>query len=131
MTDFKRPDELQPLAATARWPRPDVCVVQLAGDLDATSAPELTDYLRRQTAAGPTHLLLDLSAVTFLAAAGVTMIVNAQRGSEGIHGELHLIGTTDSSLVERVLHLTGVRAVLSEFDNVEQALRRIDDIDQD
>lgn len=130
MTDFKRSDELQPLAMTTSWPRPNVCAVQLAGDLDATTAPELTDYLRRQTAAGPTYLLLDLTAVTFLAAAGITMIMNAQRNNHGIHGQLHLVGSTDNPLVNRVLHLTGMRAILSDHDNVEHALRRIDHIDR-
>ena len=130
MTDFKRSDELQPLAMTTSWPRPNVCVVQLAGDLDVSTAPELTEYLRKQTAAGPTYLLLDLTAVTFLAAAGVTLIVNAQHNNQGIHGQLHLIGTTDNPSVERVLHLTGVRAILPDHHNVEHALHQIDDIDR-
>ena len=130
MTDFKRSDELQPLAMTTSWPRPNVCVIQLAGDLDVSTAPELTEYLRKQTAAGPTYLLLDLTAVTFLAAAGVTLIVNAQHNNLGIHGQLQLIGTTDNPLVKRVLHLTGVRAILPDHHNVEHALRQIDDIDR-
>jgi anti-anti-sigma factor len=130
VTDFKRSDELQPLTMTTSWPRPNVCVVQLAGDLDSTTAPELTDYLRKQTAAGPTYLLLDLTSVTFLAAAGITLIMNAQRNNEGIRGQLHLVGTTDNSFVKRVLHLTGVHPLLSDHDDVEHALRQIDDIDR-
>ncbi len=128
MTDYKRSDELQPLTMTASWPRPHICVVELAGELDVATAPALAEYLRSQTAAAPTYLLLDLTAVTFLAAAGVTLIVNALRSDQGIHGQLHLIGTTDNRSVERVLHLTGVHAILPDHHDVEHALRQIDDI---
>jgi anti-anti-sigma factor len=130
VTDYKRSDELQPLTMTTNWPRPNVCLVELAGELDAATAPVLAEYLRSQTAATPTHLLLDLTAVTFLAAAGVTLIVNALRNDQGIHGELHLVGTTDNPLAERVLNLTGVRALLPGHHNVEHALRQIDDLDR-
>ena len=131
MTDFKRSEELQPSAMATSWPRPDVCVVQLAGDLDVSTAAVLVEYLREQTAVGPTYMLLDLTAVTFLAAAGVTLIVHALRDDQGIHGQLHLVGTTDNPLVERVLHLTGVRAMCPHHHDVEHALRRVDDIDRD
>ena len=57
----------QPLTMTTNWPRPDVCLVQLAGELDIATAPLLADYLREQTASTPTYLLLDLAAVRFLA----------------------------------------------------------------
>jgi anti-anti-sigma factor len=130
VSEFKRSDEVRPLAMTTSWPRPNVCVVQLAGDLDVSTAPELTEYLRKQTSPGPTYLLLDLTEVTFLAAAGVNLIVNALRNNEGIHGQLHLVGTTDNLLVKRVLHLTGVCAILPNHHNIEHALRQIDDINQ-
>ena len=130
MTDFKRSEELQPSAMATSWPRPDVCVVQLAGDLDVSTAAVLVEYLRKQTAVGPTYVLLDLTAVTFLAAAGVTLIVHALRDDQGIHGQLHLVGMTDP-LVERVLCLTGVRAMCPHHHDVEPALRRVDDMDRD
>jgi anti-anti-sigma factor len=128
VTDSKQSDELQPLTMSTSWPRPDVCVVELAGELDVDTAPALADYLRSQTTAGPAYLLLDLTAVTFIAAAGVTLIVNALRNDWGIHGRLHVIGPTDNLLVERVLDLTGVRALLPHHHDVEHALRQIDHI---
>jgi len=130
VTDYKRSDELQqPLTMTASWPRPHICVVELAGELDVATAPVLAEYLRSQTAtATPAHLLLDLTAVTFLAAAGVTLIVNALRNDQKIHGQLHLLGQTSDPSVERVLHLTGVHAILPDHRNVEHALHQIDDI---
>jgi anti-anti-sigma factor len=126
VTDYKQSDELQPLTMSTSWPRPDVCVVELAGELDVATAPALADYLRSQTTTGLAYLLLDLTAVTFIAAAGVTLIVNALRNDRGIHGRLHVIGPTDNPLVERVLDLTGVRSLLPHHHDVEHALRQID-----
>jgi len=125
VTDSTRSDD-QPLTMTTNWPRPTVCLVQLAGELDNATAPLLANYLREQTASAPTHLLLDLAAVRFLAAAGVTLIMDALRHYHGIHGELHLTGITDDSTVDRVLDLTGVRAILSHHRSVEDALHHID-----
>jgi anti-anti-sigma factor len=122
-----RSDELPRLTMITSWPRPHVCVVELAGELDVATAPVLAQYLRSETATTPAYLVLDLTAVTFLAAAGVTLIVSAQRNDQGIHGQLHLVGPTDNTSVERVLHLTGVRAVLPNNHTVEQALGQIAD----
>lgn len=126
MTDSTRSDELQPLTMTTSWPRPDACLVQLAGELDVATAPLLADHLREHTATSPTYLLLDLAAVKFLAAAGVTLLVTALRNNHDVHGQLHLIGVTGNPPVERVLDLVGVRALLPDHPSLEDALHHID-----
>ena len=45
----------------------DTVVVSVAGELDMATVPQLGAYLRDTTASRPAHLVLDLSAVTFLA----------------------------------------------------------------
>lgn len=130
MSDSTRSDELQPLTMTTSRPRPDVCVVQLVGELDAATAPLLADYLQVQTAAAPRFLLLDVAAVKFLAAAGVTLIVNALRNDRGIHGQVHLVGMTNNRSVERVLDVTGVRPLLIDHQSVGHALDYIDGVDR-
>ena len=131
MTDSTRSDKLQPLTMIASRPRPHVCLVQLGGELDTSTAPVLADYLREQTAAAPSHLLLDLAAVRFLAAAGVTLIIDAMRDDRGIHGRLHLLGVVGNPPVERVLDLTGVLALTPHHRDLDEALLRIDDTDRD
>jgi len=127
-TDSTRSDGLQALTMSTSWPRPNVCLVRLTGELDLATAPLLADYLREHTAGAPAYLLLDLAAVRFLAAAGVTLIVTAPRNKQGIHGQVHLIGVTDNPPVRRVLDLTKVRPGSAEHDNVEAALHHIDEV---
>jgi anti-anti-sigma factor len=46
---------------------PDVLLIAIAGDIDMQTAPETTAFLTEATPNSPRHLILDLSAVTFLA----------------------------------------------------------------
>jgi len=72
------------LVATG-WPRPDIAVVRLGGDLDGATAPHVTIFLRTLVVGGIKHLVLDLTAVTFMAARGVGMMVSLQdKGSRPV-----------------------------------------------
>ena len=119
-----------PLTMTTAWPRPDTCVVQLVGEVDIDTAPLLADYLRTHTAAKPTYLLLELSKVTFLAAAGLTVIVSAQRDDRDIHGDLRLVGATGNRAVTRVLRISGIDTLLDMHPTLDDALNTIDKISQ-
>jgi anti-sigma B factor antagonist len=99
-----------------------VCVAHLAGELDMGTAPFLADYLREQTATRPTELVLDLSGVTLLAAAGMALIVAALNNESGIHGRLHLTGVTGNRPVARVLRLTGLVQVLDVHEDLPSLL---------
>ena len=122
MSDVTRSDGLLPLRYTTTWPRPHVCVVHLAGDLDIATAPVVARHLQEQTATRPTELVLDLGSVTLLAAAGVALIVDAQREDRGIHGRLRLTGVTDNRAVDRALRLTGLRPLLDVHDDLQTLL---------
>jgi anti-sigma B factor antagonist len=122
MDDFTRSHGLLPLRCTASRPLPHVCVAHLSGELDMATAPLLAEYLCEQTAARPAELVLDLSGVTLLAAAGLALIVAALNNDDGIHGRLHLVGVTGNRPVERVLRLTGLTAVLDVHDNLQTVL---------
>jgi anti-sigma B factor antagonist len=125
MNDAIRSDGL-PITISDHWPRPSVCLVRLAGELDSATAPPLIGFLRDTTARNPAHLVLDLAGVRFLASAGVGIIMSALRNADGIRGLLHLVGATDNPAVARVLDLTGVRPFLDIHDDLDQLLAYLD-----
>jgi anti-sigma B factor antagonist len=87
-------------------------------------------YLRTHTAAKPTYLLLDLCEVNFLAAAGLTVIVAAQRDNQSIHGDLRVIGVPSNRAIARVLRITGIDTFLRIHPTVADALDAVDKITQ-
>jgi anti-sigma B factor antagonist len=125
MNDAIRSDGL-PITISDHWPRPSVCLVRLAGELDSATAPPLIGFLRDTTVRNPAHLVLDLAGVRFLASAGVGIIMSALRNADGIRGLLHLVGVTDNPAVARVLDLTGVRPFLDIHDDLDQLLAHLD-----
>jgi anti-sigma B factor antagonist len=111
-----------PVRCTTSRPRDDVCVAHLAGELDIATAPVVADQLRRETETRPAELLLDLSGVTHLAAAGLALIVAAMNNDSGIHGRLHLVGVSGNRPVERALQITGLLAVVDVHDDLQALL---------
>jgi anti-anti-sigma factor len=102
----------------------------LAGEVDLDTAPMLGAYLRTHTAAKPTYLLFDLCEVNLLAAAGLTVIVTAQREDQSIHGDLRVIGVPSNRAVARVLRITGIDASLRIHATVTDPLDATDKITQ-
>jgi anti-anti-sigma factor len=114
-----------PVTISAQWPRPSVCLVRVAGELDIATASPLVGFLRDNTVRNPAHLVLDLSGIRFLASSGVGAILSAMHNADGIRGQLHLIGVTDNPAVARVLDLAGVRPLLDIHDNLGHLLAHI------
>ena len=111
------------LVRTTRWPRPDVVLVDLRGDL--ATAPALTDYLRELTRNRVDHLVLDMGRVTFLASSGLTTLVTAL--AEAPHPDrVHLLGVAGNRVVRRILQLTRVGERFAEHDDLDALLRELD-----
>src|SRR6185312_16479692 len=104
---------------------PGVCVVALSGALDGVTAPGLVRHLREQAAQDCRDLVLDLSGVRFLAAAGVSVVVGVRFGRLGVPAALHLTGVTGNRPVAKVLALTGVLEVVDVHDDLAALLARL------
>lgn len=113
------------LTRKTSWPRPDLAVVELAGDLDLATAPELTTHLRELTREGLAHLVLDMRGVTFLASPGVTTLVTALAEAQNLD-RVHLLGVADTPVVRRILHITGVDERFVEHDDLAALQRELD-----
>jgi anti-sigma B factor antagonist len=119
------PSPEAPLLVATAWPRPDVCLVRLTGELDMSGTPLVRDRLAEQTATRPAYLVLDLTAVELIAAAGISLLITAMRNEHGIHGRLHVVGRAEGAVL-RTLRLTGVDALLQIHDSVDAALAATD-----
>lgn len=84
--------------------------LQLAGELDMNTAPELAAVLDQLAAAGTHHVLLDLSELTFCDSIGLAAFVRGDNRATASGGWLRLTGATGR--VHRVLAVTGLAEVL-------------------
>ena len=92
--------------------------VQLRGELDLATAPQLQqllDQLRRQ---GHHQITLDLSGLEFLCAAGLAVFLRADQALRAVGGRLML--TRPTRLTRRVLAVTGLDTTLT----IQPAQRR-------
>lgn len=114
----------QPLASVCisavHRPRPGVVVVDLTGELDMATTPSVAACLARLASHGVEHLILDLTAVSFMASSGVGMLVDVL-DQDGI-GSVRLVGVRDNDHVRRVIDVSGLRSVFPDHVSVDDAL---------
>lgn len=98
---------------------PHACVVSLTGELDAHTATTLRALLATQLLTGPGNLVLDLSGLTFIDSAGLATLIAADKGVR--RAGRHLVLAAPGAAVRKVLHLTGIDAVLTTSASVDEA----------
>jgi anti-sigma B factor antagonist len=86
--------------------------VEVAGELDLLTAPQLASALR-EAQLNASLVVLDAREVTFIDSAGVHVILDASRDSDW--GGARLVVAT-SAVVDRFLGLAGVTEQVSTFD---------------
>ena len=87
-------------------------VVRVSGDVDTETAPALDVELRRLSEAGVSNLSMDLSGVSFLSSAGLSVLIAAHRDftSVTVHRGNHL--------VDRLLGLPGLERLYGHEPSV-------------
>jgi anti-sigma B factor antagonist len=110
----------------ASWsPRDGVLVVEIGGDVDLITAPEINEFLRARSAEDVQHLAIDLRGVTFLGSAGISMLIRELHRVDQDH-ELHLLGVAGNPRVGHVLELTGVTKMFSCYPGLSELLGDLD-----
>jgi len=96
---------LQELMLTRRT-RGGAATVTVAGELDAHTAPDLAEALGDQLQAHVRDLLIDVSGITFISAAGLHVLTEATSAAAG-QGVRVQVQTGESRVVRRILHAAG------------------------
>ncbi|WP_174185173.1 STAS domain-containing protein [Nocardia barduliensis] len=113
-------ERTDPLRFSVCRPRRDVTMLMVAGDIDVATAPRLRaelvgTYLRRAAT-----LVLDLSPVTFLAAAGLSVLVEAQ--TEATRARRRIVLITTVRPVDRAIEITGLADRFHRVSSLDAAL---------
>lgn len=103
--------EQQPRLVISPLDRPhgNACLLQVAGDLEMSTAPQLRDTLTALPA--DTRLTLDLSGVTFCDSSGLNALLVVHRYFDAGNG--HLVLSSAPRRVVTLLELTGLAEIFA------------------
>lgn len=93
-----------------------MCTV--AGEVDTFTAPLLRDELREATGNGRSHLVIDLTGVTFFGAAGIRLLIQAR---DAQHDGYQLVLVASRPVV-RVLDICALDQPLPRYPDVDSAV---------
>jgi anti-sigma B factor antagonist len=111
MSDF-RLDTVGPIG--------DCAVLQVAGEVDAYTAPMLREQIRDLAAKGAVHLIADLGQVGFLDSTGLGALVGGLKRLREAGGSLTLVIVAPRIL--RLFQITGLTKVLAIHPSVAEAI---------
>ena len=95
-------------------------VVEVGGEIDVYTAPQLRERVVDLVAAGQVDLVLDLSDVEFLDSTGLGVLVGALNRVRANDGSLALILTQERIL--KIFEITGLRKVFPIYSTVAEAV---------
>ena len=98
--------------------------IGLIGRLDMEGAEEVEATLEQLTAAEDLRVVADITRVSFLASAGIRVLINAARGLNQRGGRMALV-LGDNPQVRETLEFTGITMVIPSFDSGDQAEREL------
>jgi anti-sigma B factor antagonist len=102
-------------------PRRDenILVLHVSGDLDALTAPTLGTHLDLALADSPAVLIVDITDVSFLASAGIGLLVEAHRLTE--RGGISLRVVADGPATSRPLRMMRLDEVIDLYPTLDGA----------
>lgn len=95
-------------------------VVSIVGNLDALTAPQLTEYLGGRIGEGSIKLVVDLAKLDYTSSAGLRVLLSAVKDTRARNGDLRLAAAQPN--VKRVFEMSGFTSILKIFNDVSSAV---------
>jgi anti-sigma B factor antagonist len=97
-------------------------VVEVGGEIDLASAPELRECLHQTIDAGSRQLVVDIRQVSFIDSMGLGVLVGARRRLLGLGHDSGIQLVCADGLVLRVLRVTGLDRMFPVHATLADAL---------
>jgi len=102
---------------------PGYAVVSVVGEIDVSTEQQFRDGLTSVLSGGAVRVVVDLSGVTFMASAGIGVLMGVRRVLSQSGGQLVLASPLGE--VAMVLSMTGVSSVIPVAASVPEAVARL------
>ncbi len=100
-------------------------VVKISGRLDSETVPSLRETLTTLVESGQTHLVMDMTEVTFVSSAGWWLFIDTQKTCKR-SGEGELLFAGLAQRIRHSLELVGMDDFFSTFESVTSAVGNIE-----
>jgi anti-sigma B factor antagonist len=97
----------------------DVCILELEGDIDANTAPEISSDVLTTTKSEQ-KILLDLTNVPYMSSAGLRMLLKLYRTVTNEGKKLVLVGLSED--IQDTMEVTGFLQFFTVCPTTEEAL---------
>lgn len=104
--------------------RDGIAVLTVGGEIDLLTAPALQEAIDGVVAQGPPALVIDLSAVDFLASAGLKLLAATH---EKISESAQFAVVARGPATRRPMQLTGLDKIFSVYPTLDDALTELQD----
>jgi anti-sigma B factor antagonist len=111
------------LAISTDHPEPNVAVIELKGEVDLYTCPELKDELLRVIGDGATIVVVDLTETTFIDSTGLGVLIRGVERLTTEDGRLAVV-CIDPNMV-KVFEVTGLDRVFTIYSTREEALAQV------
>lgn len=112
----------EPLTLTVSEAAPGAILCVVTGEVDLVTGPTLREKLTAATNVTPSHLVIDLSGVRFLASIGLSILVEILATQEATGHHLAIV-VENNHAVTRALQTTGLDQVLDLHTALATALQ--------
>ncbi len=99
---------------------PATHVVAVSGEIDLFTASEFKQRVMAPIAAGTQHIVVDLTATTFIDSSSLGVLIGAQRRLKARGGRL--VVACDVEAIVKTFRITGLDSVFTLVPTVEEAL---------
>ena len=96
-------------------------VLEVEGQVDFNTSPELRRHLREALERKSTPLVVDLQAVAFIDSSGLATLIEALQGVGRYGGKLRLVGL--SPAVKNLFRLSSLTSIFDIRESRDEALR--------
>ncbi|MFB2969254.1 STAS domain-containing protein [Aerosakkonema sp. BLCC-F183] len=97
----------------------EVTVVEMVGDIDASTAPKAQAEILPLAVAG-SKILLDMTKVPYTSSAGLRMLLSLYRQIDANKGKLVLVGISEQ--IQDTMSVTGFLEYFTRCDTVDSGL---------
>ncbi|MEB3173929.1 MAG: anti-sigma factor antagonist [Cyanobacteriota bacterium] len=100
----------------------EIQIATLAGDIDANTAPGVTEKILPLVEPGG-KILLDLGSVPYMSSAGLRMLLSLYRQGTAQNGKLALVGLSEE--IRDTMSVTGFLEFFITCDTLEEGIEQL------